>query len=132
MLESRSDTEPNICAFFDLKIRYRIDNEIFKIESNKDDFCFNWTELKNIAIEKLISRLREIILNPTYRWVNTYVTNRLMKNKEIVKAISTDDFVKPGIVRRKDAMSSNESIMFLSELRKRMWQLPIRDITRFI
>lgn len=110
--------ETNICGLFQLDFRYKIREEEYKLVCDNKSFCFDWVKSETVEESKLQTRLREIILHPHYRCVNTFVTSDLMARQNIVKAITSEELIN-GVLLRDGVMNADENILFLTELKKR-------------
>lgn len=118
LIDGRNIQESKICALFQLDFQYKIKGEEIKLVCENKPFCFEWVRSDSVEEKKLEARLREIILNPHYRWVNTYVTSKLMGKQNIVKRISTEELIQ-GVLLREDVMDADENILFLTEIKRR-------------
>ena len=128
LLDGRK-SEGDQCALLDIKITYRKSGQVYELNSQNNEFCFTWKNADSIPTSKLTERLQEIILNPTHRWVNTYITNTLMEKEEVRNSISSTDYIQ-GILLRENAMTADENILFLGELKRRN-AIPSKELTEF-
>lgn len=118
LIDGRNIEESNICGLFQLDFLYKIRGEEIKLVCDNKSFCFDWVKSELVEESKLETRLREIILNPHYQWVNTYVTSDLMGKQNIVKGISTEELIQ-GVLLRASVMNADENILFLTEIKRR-------------
>ncbi len=114
LLDGRKITGEEICALFYLDFQYKIKQEAFQLVVDNIPFCFDWEQSDLVAAEKLESRLRGVILNPHYRWVNSYMVTKLMAKENIVRRIPTEVLIE-GVVLREKTMVADENILLLKE-----------------
>lgn len=129
LIDNRSQIPNEICASLQLNLGYEINGKLFKLNEDDANFCFQWVNSKFVSNQKLVNRLRDIILNPFERNVNVFVTSHLMNNQEVASAIFTDDIVQ-GIISRKNISHNDETILLLTELSKRN-AIPNITLTEF-
>lgn len=117
-IDGQKNKENKICVLFKLDFRYKLKQEEFNLLCDNKEFCFEWTNSEFVSEGKLENRLKEIILNPHHRSVNTYVLKDLMTKENIVSKISTEDLIQ-GVLLREKMINVDENILFLIELSKR-------------
>lgn len=127
LLDNRKLISNEIEALMYLSFEYKIKENEYLLRCDNKQFKFKWTNSDNIIESKLENRLREIVLNPHYRWVNSYVAKDLMNKENIVSKISSEELIQ-GIVLRNNVMSHEENKLFFLELKKRN-KIPNNKIT---
>ncbi|MCD4793813.1 MAG: hypothetical protein K8R54_11295 [Bacteroidales bacterium] len=118
LIDTEREVKKEICALFNLKATYEIKKRERSIKSKNIPFCFQWIYSKNVPNSKLIKRLKDVILNPHWEWVNSGIIKVLMSKSEIIAGISTNDIIE-GVIKRKNVHTDSETIHLLSELKKR-------------
>lgn len=117
------------CGQFELKFIYKIDEAVHELHVQNKEFCFKWTPSDSIPVHILSNRLKELIYDPNYRWINVYMVSALMKKEEVRQAISSED-LQQGVLLRENTMTNDENILFLEELKRRN-ETPSQAITEY-
>lgn len=127
LIEDRKLEAMEILALFELEFEYAIQENSFNLHADNIPFSFSWMSSEQISNSILTQRLVNIIHNPHHRWVNTYVTNKLMQIEDVKNSVSTEDLIQ-GIILRDNVMNADENILFITELKSRN-KLPNKKIT---